>query len=219
MWRGRILSTVPDPVPRRWPGATIALIAPGPSLTGRDVKLISAAADRMIAVGDAYRLAWRADVLYHADEKWWEHHEGAPGFAGERWAPDERGFSAGVLMPSRAIAAYGLRAVRVQRRPGLSLDAAFVHSGHNSGFQALNLAVLFGAARILLLGFDMMGTHFFGPHPKALRQRRDYAPFIAAFEAAAPQLRALCIEVVNCTRETALTCFPLAAVEEMHAPA
>lgn len=44
-----------------------------------------------------------------------------------------------------------------------------IGSGGNSGFQAINIAVQFGATRIGLVGFDIGGGHWHGPHRKGLK--------------------------------------------------
>ncbi len=97
--------------------------------------------------------------------------------------------------------------------PGLSFDPMVIHQGANSGFQALNLAVLMGAARVLLLGYDMGSsdakTHWHGNHPAGLNNpgAQNFANWIAAFNSAAGQAIAAGIDIVNCTPGGALDCF------------
>lgn len=97
-------------------------------------------------------------------------------------------------------------------RPGISLDPLYIHQGGNSGFQALNLAVHWGAKKIELHGFDMRRVgnkqHWFGDHPKELVRDLNFERCIRAFEEAAPQLRELGVEVVNHTPGSAIRCFP-----------
>ena len=63
---------------------------------------------------------------------------------------------------------YNLNWVRGSSQRGLGHDR--VHFGGNSGFQAINLAFLWGATRIILLGFDCKAVagkdHWFGQHPQ-----------------------------------------------------
>jgi len=120
------------------------------------------------------------------------------GFAGIRATQDEG-----------AAKKYGLKWIRGVLKPGISLDPSLIHFGKNSGFQALNLAVLLGATRVLLLGFDMGGTHFFGAHPPGLRNTppEHFAIFIRAFAEAAEALRRAGVDVINCTPGSALDCF------------
>lgn len=167
---------------------------------------------RIIAINDCWRLAPFADLLYAADAAWWDHHQGVPSFAGEKWTQDKgRGLAAAQR--------WNLKVVRSELRDGLSLDPQLIHQGYNSGFQALNLAVLFGAARVILLGFDMKATggrsHWFGDHPAPLLRGSPYNLFVAAFDRAAPELVRAGIDVINCSRETALTCFRRASLDEV----
>lgn len=96
---------------------------------------------------------------------------------------------------------------RIKSKQSVGLGKEFLHygasGGGNSGFQAVNLAYQLGAKTILLLGFDMCGTHYFGDHPQGLVQNSPYASFIKSFETITDE-----VEIINCSRMTALTCFP-----------
>jgi hypothetical protein len=80
----------------------------------------------------------------------------------------------------------------------------------NSGAGAIALAIAKGARRVLLLGYDMQYTgglrHWHGDHPAKLGNAGKIAEWPAFFE----RLRRdhPDIEIINCSRETALTCFP-----------
>lgn len=103
--------------------------------------------------------------------------------------------------------------------PGLSLDPLRIHQGGNSGFQALNLAVLLGARRVLLLGFDLGRRggrrHWHGDHPGDLNNpdETNFAWWRTAFAGAVPDLARAGVAVVNCTPGSALDCFPMAPLE------
>jgi len=77
----------PVPVPRLWPGATVACLASGPSLTRADVALVRAQGLPTIVVNTTYQMAPWADVLYACDAKWWAWQQGAPGFRGQLHQP------------------------------------------------------------------------------------------------------------------------------------
>lgn len=85
--------------------------------------------------------------------------------------------------------------------------------GGNSGFHALNLAVQFGAQRIVLVGYDMhvsAGEHWHGRHPRGLNNpdARNTARWRRALDGVAPELSALGIEVLNASPTSALTAYP-----------
>ena len=187
-------------VPRQWEGQTAVLIASGPSLAKEDIDYCQGKA-RVLAVNDNFKLALWADVLYACDPDWWEYYQGVPEFHGQKWC-------ANLTASNR----YELNYVSGDHKPGISFDPELLHYGSNSGYQALNLAVLFGAKKIVLLGYDMQRTkgemHWFGPHPGKLNKSSNYAPWIEAFKSAVLDLEKQDISVINCTRETALDCFP-----------
>lgn len=197
-------------VTARWAGRRLAIVAAsGPSLPGA-VDLL-AGDDPVLAVGDAWRLLPRADILYGCDAAWWRHHQGVPDFAGERWSSH----GGATQDDKREVAArFGLNLVSGAPGDGFSTDPATIHYGSNSGFQAVNLAghLLGWKGRILLVGFDMRRVggraHFFGEHPKGLRATRTYKSFIDAFRRAAKALPPG-VEIVNCTPGSALDCFPV----------
>lgn len=100
-------------------------------------------------------------------------------------------------------------------------EVGLVGSGGNSGFQALNLAVQFGAKRIILFGFDMndrSGVHWYGRNAWPLANNPNHDNFrrwIAAFEGAAPVLEALGVEVINASPNSAIKAFPRRSIEAL----
>lgn len=197
-------------IPRRWEGETVVVAATGPSLTPDVAKRCKGF--RVIAVNDAWRLFPTADVLYAADAIWWKVHKGVPDFGGERWTT----ISGHRSEQEAAAAALKLHTVPGRHAEEFSTDGRSIHYGANSGFQAVNLAILFGAARIVLVGFDMRVVdgkrHFFGDHPKPLRQVANYDRFVRIFARAAQSLPAG-VAIINATPGSALTCFPQADLD------
>ena len=193
----------------RWSQCIVA--ATGPSLTAQVAE--QCVGQHVVAVNDAYRLLPWAEVLYACDPDWWDVHHGCPGFAGEKWSSHDPGNNNDKL----AIATrYGLRLVGGRDGEGFSLDPSVINYGSNSGFQAINLAILMGAKRILLVGFDMHTRgprHFFGDHPEPLSNYMKFETLVPFFSRAA-KLLPPSIEIVNCTPGSALDCFPMMALEE-----
>lgn len=191
-------------VPRMFPDSTIVCLGGGPSLTAEDVAFCRGKA-RVVAINDAYRLAPWADVLYACDAAWWAFHQGAPEFRGRKFSIESRAASFGVTVLGNA------------GEHGLSLDPTCLKNGRNGGYQAINLAVLLGAKRILLLGYDMAirggRRHWFGEHPPAIRKDSPYSLFLDRFQSLVSPLKALGVDVINCTPGSALKCFPTAALD------
>jgi hypothetical protein len=88
----------------------------------------------------------------------------------------------------------------------------------NSGAGAIALAARFGAKRIILVGYDCQHTggkkHWHGDHPRNLGNAGSIERWPAKFAAMAKELPRD-VEVINCSRETALDCFPRAALEDV----
>lgn len=112
---------------------------------------------------------------------------------------------------------YGYRYVEGRWGDGLSTDKTYIHYGHSSGYQALNLAVHYGADSIYLCGYDMHyggnSRHYFeglsdvaGEYPKHLRKFSTFDGLIKQYETI-PKMNPE-LKVYNCTKGSALTCFP-----------
>jgi hypothetical protein len=96
-------------------------------------------------------------------------------------------------------------------------------SSQNSGAGAIALAHHFGAKRVVLLGYDCQKTggrtHWHGDHPKHRdpRQKLGNAGSLDKWPRQFTELRrhVAGMEIINCSRDTALTLFPRAALEEV----
>lgn len=119
---------------------------------------------------------------------------------------------------AQAAKVHGLNAIGHEKRVGVSARPNTVSEGGNSGFQAVGLALLFGAARVVLLGYDMQATgrrlHWHADHQDKLAN-----PVPAKFKDWQRNFAVLASEtdvpVVNCSRETGLACFPRAPLKEV----
>jgi len=115
----------------------------GQSLEVEDVQYVRESGANVIAVSNSYQLAPWAHALVSHDRKWWESYPEALHFRGRKFCR---------------------QAVR-----GTEQFTPSVPNGCNSGLMAMEIARdLFQAKRVILLGFDMHGTHFFGPHGDGL---------------------------------------------------
>lgn len=160
-------------------------------------------------MNDAYRLLPYADILYACDEHWWQMHiaDVERSFFGERWTTHQAGPSI-ANDKSQLPPEWRLNCAAGKESGGFSTDRTTLHYGGNSGFQAINLALLKGATRVVLVGFDMRvvagARHFFGDHPEPLSNAADYRKFVRHFERAARECR---VPIVNATPGSALDCF------------
>lgn len=204
---------VPFNVPREWEGETCFILGGGSSLKAADVERIRGLG-RVIALKDAglYLAPW-ADVLYWADLMWTEGDGAFPG----RWDELEKFEGKYKITRARGLKkCQGHEIYYVNNTVRMPLSRKIdTLAGPDSGSNAINLAFLFGAARIVLLGFDMRGPNWDGRHRYA-EDNNAYAtrfmPFLAKM---ANQLAGERIEVLNASPISRLTCFPMVKLEEL----
>ena len=175
---------------------TAVCVGRGPSLRPDDLSYCQGKAF-VIAINQV--VPW-ADMLYAADWEWWISHPEAHTFTHSKYACEVRN--------RRPFNTAGLPALTVLKNLGhlgWSDEPSAVYSGGHSGYQAIQVAAHCGATRILLLGYDM---HPSGPKPHRFTRWRDTYPVLA--EAA----KTRGIEIINCSRQTALTVFPCMTIIE-----
>ncbi len=200
-----------------WRGATVVIAASGPSQRREDLEFASARATVM-AVNNTWQIAPTAEVLYFCDRSWWLCEE--PGYGQHAL----REFM-GLLVTANSQIPEANHAP-INRVNELLYTEPKFGGGGNSAFQAMNIAALWGASRILLTGVDCMrpGEHHHGPHtfnnapgtnPIAHARETTVTKWIKAFNEIAPLLAARGVDVVNCSRTTALTAFPRARLEDV----
>lgn len=160
---------------------TWAILATGPSMNQEVADAVRGRC-KVMAVSDAYRLAPWADALCSTDGAWWRFHTEALEFAGLKFctAPEWKPVA------------------------GVTRAETNLGSGTNSGLLACDLAVRLGATRLLLCGFDMGGTHFFGPHPLPLKNTAPHRFEIFKRQFAGFKPRK--VEIFDCTPGGGLTC-------------
>lgn len=188
-------------------------MASGPSLIATDVETVRSLDIPLIGCNEQSLLG--VDVLYVPDWKWLDYWSQPERDQARRHAWERHSLR---YCGSEGIAEEfdGWTHVRCENRPGdgFSFDPGFLHTGGHAGFAIINFAVLMGAARILLLGYDMQkvngARHWFGHHPKntTLDVDSPYESFLRAYPFTVPQLAAQGVEVINCTPGSALTVYP-----------
>lgn len=202
-------ATVRWPAGPDWTGMTAAILASGPSMSVPAANAVrdwraAAARRRVITINTTFQLAPWADVLYACDAKWWDLHieeVRALGCGGDLWS-----------IEAGAKDRHGVRVIESQRGPGLARSPGVINQGSHSGYQAIGFAWQCGAARILLLGFDMHEAggraHWHADHPQKIRRSNPYALWIRNYGPLASDLKAEGCEVINCTPNSALGAFP-----------
>lgn len=201
-------------IERAWPDSLVVCIASGPSLTRQQVEKVEGL--KCIVVNDGYLLAPWAEILYFADPRWREWHVQRPeyqAFAGVQITIEgSHGWEKLVDVP-------GIFTMRnMGSHPPLSTTRNGLATGQNSGYQALNIAYLLGASRVILLGYDMKTgaggrMHWFGDHPLKTNPAM-LSAYEQNFGHLAPELKKRGLEVLNCSPDSALRCFPKVPLDE-----
>jgi hypothetical protein len=214
-------------VPRLWPGQTVVCLGGGSSLTAADAAFCRDKA-HVLAIketghcsipGHVAPAPW-ADILYAADAKFWRFEKGAPNFKGLKYSIQQDAQERPELqrpIDEWAAAWPDIKVLRDTGSDGLELNPTGLRTGHNSGFQAVNLAFHCGVSRIVLLGYDMWRgpdgrQNWFGPHPTHLESQ--FALFLHKFHSIVEPLKAAGVTVVNASRFTVLNAFPRVHLEE-----
>lgn len=194
-----------------WSGETVAIIASGPSAKNSGVHLLKGKM-RVIAIKKSFEIAPFADVVYGCDGPWWRSVQGLKDFKGLRLSYD------------RSVCTdFGIQQVTIPNAKSDDLlfeKVGTVGAAGNSGFQALNLALQFGAKRILLVGFDMHGRggeHWYGRNNwnAANNPTTDnYRRWVRCFENAAPKISDMGAEVINTSPFSDLKRFKKMTIEQ-----
>lgn len=151
----------------------------------------------MIVANTTFRIAPWADMLFAMDQQWWDLHraEVAETFRGDRISSNQvpKKYMVTRLMPSE-LKSYG-----------------------NSGAACISLAVLSGATRVILLGYDCQKTggkaHWHGDHPPGLGNAGGVDKWPAKFKELARDINGRAT-VINASRATALDMFPRQELEQ-----
>ena len=195
----------------------------GPSITPEQVQVARDRGWPLFVCNDAFRLAPDAALLFACNESWWNHRwEEVQSLPCEKWTSNWE-----------AAHRFDINYVQGKLQPGgygLSTDPGYIHHGHGSGYQLLEMARRSGARRVILLGYDMafaadydgasqrIGStprHFFGEYENALQ----HWPKVAVHHGVHTELLRFygCVaenlhmtgpdEIINCSGGV-LNCFP-----------
>jgi len=194
-----------------WSGKAVAIVASGFTTKKSEVEILKGRLP-VLAIKRNVELAPWADVVYGCDAAWWESVQGLPHFSGLKlcWA-------------DRVCDRYpDIHKVRIAPKDDRFLmgEIGTVGAGGNSGYQALNLSVQFGAKRILLVGFDVNdrgGTHWYGRNNWNMANnptRDNFRRWCASFTSAAPIIEDFGVEVINASIFSDLKCFKQLSVDQ-----
>lgn len=198
--------TPPDlwTVPRAWSGERCYVICGGASVVNQRTQ-IPHLRGRIIAIKQSVRLRPDADVMFVAGEQSWDIcRDVFPAFRGEF-----------IVARGKSDPRFPERTKRIGRGEAerLSLDPGRL-GGRDAGTSAINLAVLFGANEIVLLGYDMTGGHWCRTHPLPFPPKEHFDRHMAVLPTFAKDCEAAGVRVVNCSPSSAVTTFERGRLED-----
>lgn len=132
-------------IPEDWPGETVFIVAGGTSVSYQGAHRLQG--KRVIAVNSSYETVPFADILFFGDNRWYLEHYGRPAFK------EFKGRKVTVSQPASGGPEL-FKLNRVTPPPGLCIDRRGLASQRTSLQGAMNLAVMLGAKRLILLGAD-----------------------------------------------------------------
>jgi len=227
MWEGGtcfIIGGGPS-FPRQFgvPQETIARVVSGELPPSAYSSFMAALHDKhIIGVNNAYQIGTWIDCVFFGDHAWYLVHRKAlsqwPNLKITCSRNDNHSKEyerEGVKVLSR----QGGRGIKglPSKLFGISTDPRRVAWNHNSGAAAISLAVHFGVARIILLGFDMSMMAGFSHWHKG-HGRTKPPPFerhLRGFSAIAEDAHKLGIEILNASPESAIAVFPKVTLAEV----
>ncbi len=194
-------------VPKEWAGERCFVLCGGASLKAQR-HLVPQLRGRIIAVKEGVLLRPDADVLF---------------FAGEHPAviapPLLKTFTGKyVVVRGKGHPCFPDSAKRIWRcadHTAMSASQTMV-AGFDAGTSAIDLAALFGATEIVLLGYDMTGGRWFTgehPHPMPIIPKSDFQRHLEPLPVFAADARSKGIRIVNCSPISHATCFEYQPIE------
>jgi hypothetical protein len=205
--------------PLDWSGCEVVIIAGGESLTAEQCAMVldwSGPKRKAIVINTSFRMAPFADVVYACDGHYWTTKDDKTG-----QTYFEEMLSLGIerrqmwTQDKPAATKLGINFIQSERGQGLNTKKNIINQGANGGYQAIGLAVQWGAKQIYLLGVDCKGGHWHGDHPPGINARLPHKMWLDNFAKLAPDLKAAGVEVVNCSPDSALKVFPQKRLEEV----
>ena len=191
--------------PRMWPGATVYVIGGGPSLKNLDLDFTRNR--RTIVTNNAYKLAPWAEILFFMDHKWYQQHAG--------WLELFTGIKVHIADGSKNN--HKLKWMQRGSKTMLSHQRNIINHGNNSGYCAVHLAYLLGAAKIILVGFDMKlvdnEQNFHNDHQRKMRDNIYEAEYIPVFDTIRQPLQKKGVTLLNMTENSGLKNIPFISLE------
>lgn len=198
------------------PADTWVCIGAGPSLTEEDVEYCRAQGWSLATCNNSIKLAPDAKIFHACDKRWWLEESGYDLLSLLGGFPDMEIWTGSIPI------ARDCNLDLIKRLPGggWSDKRGTVYSGGpNAGLSGYHLIQIVGwrkPARIILLGYDMKfkdgKVHW---HEDYTGTRDNMSGMHLKLRFFDDLARECPIEIINCTRDTAIECFPRLSLEQI----
>jgi hypothetical protein len=167
----------------------------------------------VIGTNVAFMLGEWVSVLYFCDARFFrEHHKAILAFRNLKVTCVSH------LDRHLQPATTNIKRLRRDYKAGISLKPDLIHWNHNSGAAAINFAILAGAKRIMLLGFDMNSqtgkTHWHSVY-KNNTPRNTFTRALKKFPEIAIGAKKAKVEILNVSPDSAIECFPKVSLKDV----
>lgn len=175
---------------------TIGVCASGPSLCRNDVYRLRDKKIPVITVNSSWMIYPDCQYIFAGDDSWWNDNYQLIDSQAQRWTCSK---TAALLY-------------------GINYFENTYEDTFNSGLMAIIFAMSLGAENIILLGYDCSlenGVHWHGRHS---RLHNPTGHSIRRWKIEFEKMTSLIskrVNIVNCTPESRLSCFPRTTLEKM----
>lgn len=202
-------------VPREWEGETCFVVCGGASFDAQQqaIAIKLRKHGRWIAVKQSVEFIPDADVMIvgnkedsHVLKRHYKMYTG-PRLVARSWYP---------RMPERTLYLRRHKSTKTDQGERMPLSKSPHHlAGRDVGASAVNLAYLFGATRIIVIGMDMTGGHWMTGHPMPRPSKSHFLRHKEAIYTMAEDLKEEGIEVLNASPISTLKCWPKIKLEDL----
>lgn len=202
------------------------ILGTGPSVTQQVTEQLAQTSLPIFGCNNTYQIA-PLTALLACNPEWWDYYyprdDNLRNASFDRWTWDK---------PTAE--KYGLTHINAIWGDGLSTDPEYIHYGHSSGYQLINLALHYGVTEFVLIGYDLRypkgydgrqkvaggDRHYFGEYPPELQHwtklnmgaAGELGGLLECYRTIKPDDYG--IRIINCSPGTALDFFELGALDD-----
>jgi len=205
-------------IPRKFEGETAIVCGTGPSITPEIIELVNGSGHRVFGANRAYEI-FNCDVVHGCNYQFWDLH----------YPQMPKDFDMWTTRPELDGVYADLNYIEERWEDGLSTEPHWISAHHGTGPQLVNIAYLYGCTRLLLVGWDMRYLGKTGPRSYTKRRYLGEDPLTLNHwpqtgengeqtgliaEMATIHPADYNIEIINCTKDSAMLCFEFGDLED-----